>query len=181
VLSAGAEREHPVLVPFGSVGRAETLSEVQLGGGEVAYRTARGTYLGLDGTGRLVARARRVGASERFTKEPARDFFARFRSPVLAVQTLGVSLSLALALALVALRRAAPARLHVLVLVYALVFFVFPLAAGPEVAQFRAEALLLPLVVSLRAAPALLLAPLLLLHVALAFPMAVMFFQYTLT
>jgi hypothetical protein len=181
VLSAGPGREHPILVPFGSVGPAERLAEVPLARGEVAYRTARGAYLGLDEASRVVARAKTVGASERFTKEPARDFFSRFRSPVLAAQTLVVCLSLVLAVALVAFRRAAPARLHVLILLYALFFFVFPLAAGREVAQFRAEALLLPLVVPLRQAPAVLLAPLLLLHVALAFPLAVMFFQTTLS
>jgi hypothetical protein len=181
VLSAGLDRKHPILVPFGSVGPDETLTEVELGADSVAFRTSRGTYLGLDESGRVVATAETLGAAEIFAKEPSRDFFARFRKPVLAVQTLVVSLSLVLAVAVVAFRRSTPASLHVLILLYSFVFFLFPLAAGREVAQFRAEALLLPLVVLLRGAPAVLLVALALLYVALSFPMAVMFFQTALS
>lgn len=176
-LSTGPDRKYPVLVRSGSVGPEETLTEVDLGEGRVAFRTTRGTYLGLDESARVVTKASSIGAAETFAKERSRDFFARFRGQVLAVQTLVVCFSFLVAVATLVLGRSRPASLHVLILLYAAVFFVFPLACGSNVAQFRAEALLFPLVVSLRGAGVVLLSLLALMYLALSFPMGVLFFQ----
>jgi hypothetical protein len=183
ILRAFPDRQHPILEYWLAIGPDASFTEINLGEDKVAFQTSHGTYLGTSDSRRIQATATTIGETETFTKEGSRDLFARYplRKAAMAAQTVLVCLSGLTALVLLAVGRARPLSLHVLISLHFLFYLVFSLAAGVHLNHVRAEAFLLPVVITLRHAGVLIQLLFAIAYVAVSFPVAVLFFQKVIT